>query len=403
MQALHRTISILAFSKPKVSFRSWIGALLALAFLTLLAPISAEARSATCARIESQLASLDTFSSGSQSGYGSAIRKQKREIARTKQRMRSYQCSRSGHPSCRRLNNSLKRMTRNLDRLEQRYYRTGSGNSSSGSKRKRLQRDFKRHKCSQRVASLEQPNFLQRLFGAGKSRRARQDARKNSGDILDDVFGSHQDAERRRQARLDRRDLRRRQLDQQLWSSANGLGNSNKFRTVCVRRCDGYYFPVSHETDESGFAQDAMACNLMCPGTQMELFSHKTATETPEQMVSTIDGTPYTSLRTAFSHREKFDPKCSCNFKLVKRAYNIDIPDSVRLAKLTNKFFKEKKTALPSWRTDHAAAASAPQSEIARSLTAQSTDRHDPRRETPVDDRQNRRIRVIGDAFLQSQ
>ncbi|MEP0944276.1 MAG: DUF2865 domain-containing protein [Rhizobiaceae bacterium] len=382
---------------------------MALVFLTLVAPISAEARSATCVRIESQLASLNTFGAGSQSGYGSAIRKQKREIARTKQRMRSYQCTRSGHPSCRRLNNSLKRMTRNLDKLERRYYRSGSRSRSSESQRKRLQRDYRRNNCiqpnrpNQRVASLEKPNFLQRLFGAGNSRRSRQDARKNSGDILDDVFGSHHDAERRRQARLDRRDLRRRQLDQQLWSSANGQGNSNKYRTVCVRRCDGYYFPVSHETDESGFAQDAMACNLMCPGTPMELFSHKTATETPEQMVSTVDGTPYTSIQTAFSHREKFDPQCSCNFKLVKRAYNIDIPDSVRLAKLTNKFFKEKKTALPSWRSDLSAATSPPQPEVASTKSADSTDRHDPRRETPVDERRNRRIRVIGDAFLQSQ
>ena len=95
-----------------------------------------------------------------------------------------------------------------------------------------------------------------------------------------------------------------------------------------------------------------MACKLMCPGTQMELFSHKTATETSEQMVSTVDGTLYTSLKTAFAHREKFDPKCACNFKLVKRSYNIDIPDSVWLAKLTNSFFKEKKTALPAWRSD---------------------------------------------------
>ena len=63
--------------------------------------------------------------------------------------------------------------------------------------------------------TLWQAQF-QRLFGEGTSRRSRNDVRKNSGDILDDVFGSHADADRRRQARLDRRKLRRQQQDRQM-------------------------------------------------------------------------------------------------------------------------------------------------------------------------------------------
>ena len=365
---------------------------------------TADARSAKCRYIERQLASMDAYSSGDLSGYGSAIRQQKRQIALTEQSMRSYQCTRSGHPACRRLGKTLDKMIRNLESLEQRYYGRSTSPRRTEVKRKRLQRDLRRYKCNQprqRVAKLESPNFFQRLFGSSNSRRSREQVRKNSGDILDDVFGSNADEDRRLQARLDRRARLQRELDRQLWSTPNQSTNSGKYRTVCVRRCDGYYFPVSHATDESGFAQDAAACNLMCPGTQMELFSHRTETETPEQMISTIDGTLYTSLKTAFSHREKFDPKCACNFKLVKRSYNIDIPDSIRLAKLTNKFFKEKKTALPSWRSDQEVTQTKPKMSV--KPVDESPDLRDPRQEVRVDDRRNRKIRVIGDAFFPTQ
>ncbi|MCJ8308839.1 MAG: DUF2865 domain-containing protein [Rhizobiaceae bacterium] len=364
----------------------------------------AEARSSKCRIIERQLASLDAYGTADLAGYGSAIRQQRREIALTEQSMRSYQCTRSRHPSCRRLNNTLNKMFRNLEKLEQRYYSRSASPRQTAAKRKRLERDLRRYRCDeprQRVAKLERPNLFERLFSASNRRIAREDVRKNSGDILDDVFGSHSDADRRRQARLDRRAKLQRELDRQLWSTPSQTSNSGKYRTICVRRCDGYYFPVSHATDESGFAQDAAACNLMCPGTQMELFSHRTDGETPEQMISTIDGTLYTSLKTAFSHREKFDPKCACNFKLVKRSYNIDIPDSIRLAKLTNKFFKEKKTALPSWRTDQEVAQSKPT--ITSQRPKESPDLRDPRQEVRVYDRRKRNIRVIGDAFFPTQ
>lgn len=387
------------------AFHSWlrICALLAFVAATTFLSNTAEAQSSKCRYIERELASLDAGGSDDLSGYGSAIRQQKRQIALTQQSMRSYQCTRSRHPACRRLGNTLDKMIRNLEKLEQRYYRRPSSSQRSVVQRKRLQRDYRRYKCDQprqRVAKLERPSIFERLFGASNRRISREEVRKNSGDILDDVFGSHADADRRRQARLDRRAKRQRELDRQLWSTPNQSSGTGKFRTVCVRRCDGYYFPVSHATNESGFAQDAAACNLMCPGTQMELFSHRTDTETPEQMTSTIDGTLYTSLQTAFSHREKFDPKCSCNFKLVKRSYNVDIPDSIRLAKLTNRFFKEKKTALPSWRSDQEKVQT---SKVAPKPVPKSADLHDPRKEVRTEERTNRNIRVIGDAFFPNQ
>src|SRR5690606_21240858 len=37
------------------------------------------------------------------------------------------------------------------------------------------------------------------------------------------------------------------------------------FRTLCVRTCDGYYFPISFSTTTERFADDERACRAMCP------------------------------------------------------------------------------------------------------------------------------------------
>ncbi len=364
---------------------------------------SAQAKSATCVGLQSQLASLDQNSHGSRlSSYTSAIKKQKRQISLVKRRLRSLRCSsgnESGvsHPSCRKLNSSLHDMDRNLRSLRNHVDRNGSSASRSGNSRKRIQRALKRHRCGQperRVASLQPKGFFNRLLGRNKRNSSDQRrARRNSGDILDQFFAAPADAERRRQARLDRRDLqlqRRKSRHRRFLSPANKLRNHNTFKTVCVRRCDGYYFPVSFSTDQSGLDRDASACSNMCPGADTELFTHNTSTETAEQMVSIVDGTLYTDLANAFAHREKFDPKCTCNYSLVKRNYNIDIPDSVVQEKLTNSFNMIKQTPLPSWRKP-STRERVKDSKQNRKLVQDTTPRA------------KRRVRVIGEAFLATQ
>ena len=41
---------------------------------------------------------------------------------------------------------------------------------------------------------------------------------------------------------------------------------SGTYRTVCVRTCDGYYFPISYSTVPSRFADDQRACQRDVPG-----------------------------------------------------------------------------------------------------------------------------------------
>lgn len=83
------------------------------------------------------------------------------------------------------------------------------------------------------------------------------------------------------------------------------------YRTLCVRLCDGYYFPVSFATLPNYFPRDAEACQSKCAA-PAELYYHQNPGGAVEQMVSVAEQKPYTSLRTAFMHRKQYVDGCSC-------------------------------------------------------------------------------------------
>ncbi len=83
------------------------------------------------------------------------------------------------------------------------------------------------------------------------------------------------------------------------------------YRTVCVRLCDGYYFPISFSTLPNHFQRDADACQSKCAA-PAELFFHQNPGAAMEQAVSAREKAPYTSLKTAFRYRKEYVPGCSC-------------------------------------------------------------------------------------------
>jgi hypothetical protein len=94
---------------------------------------------------------------------------------------------------------------------------------------------------------------------------------------------------------------------------ANQFGNLGfaTYRTLCVRLCDGYYFPVSFSTLPNHFERDAQVCQSQCAA-PAELYYHQNPGEAVEQMVSFGGQQPYTALRTAFRYRKEFVNGCSC-------------------------------------------------------------------------------------------
>jgi hypothetical protein len=84
------------------------------------------------------------------------------------------------------------------------------------------------------------------------------------------------------------------------------------YRTLCVRTCDGYYFPISFSTVPSKFASDQQTCQSMCPGSDVALYIHRNPGQESEDMVS-LTGQPYASLPTALKYRQSYDAACTCH------------------------------------------------------------------------------------------
>ncbi len=82
------------------------------------------------------------------------------------------------------------------------------------------------------------------------------------------------------------------------------------YRTMCVRTCDGFYYPVSFSTLPSRFGLDEAVCKNKCAA-PAELFVYKNPGETIEQMIS-LNGEPYSSAPFAFKYRKEYVKGCSC-------------------------------------------------------------------------------------------
>jgi Protein of unknown function (DUF2865) len=82
------------------------------------------------------------------------------------------------------------------------------------------------------------------------------------------------------------------------------------YRTMCVRTCDGFYFPISFSTLGSRFPEDESRCKTQCAA-PAELYVYKNPGEEVEQMVS-ITGEPYNNLKNAWRHRKQYIKGCSC-------------------------------------------------------------------------------------------
>ncbi|MEM7778592.1 MAG: DUF2865 domain-containing protein [Pseudomonadota bacterium] len=83
------------------------------------------------------------------------------------------------------------------------------------------------------------------------------------------------------------------------------------YRTLCVRLCDGYYFPVSFSTLPNYFGRDAEACRSRCAA-PTALYYYQNPGGSIDQMVSVNGQAPYKDLTTAFAYRKKFIKGCSC-------------------------------------------------------------------------------------------
>jgi hypothetical protein len=72
-------------------------------------------------------------------------------------------------------------------------------------------------------------------------------------------------------------------------------------KAVCVRLCDGYFFPKS----------EGASCGALCPGAATQVFLQPSGADGIEKAVS-LAGGRYTALPAAFRYRTAIDRTCGC-------------------------------------------------------------------------------------------
>jgi hypothetical protein len=249
----------------------------------------AAANAALCRKLESELASGSRTGGGQARSYDKAIGNQKSQIEGMRSNISAMGCGfLSLRTECSAAKSTLRKMESNLAELER--TRSGMRGGNAGRDRARILRDLRDNGCRDggRNAAQEAParrdyTLFDRLFGNRRTineQTAAPDA---------DTFGDGAQQGTR-------------------WSGGN-------HRTLCVRTCDGYFFPISYSSSRGDFDRDTKACAAMCPGTPTALYHHRVPQEESEEMVSAVDGTPYADLPTAFDYREPGFTRaaaCSC-------------------------------------------------------------------------------------------
>lgn len=89
------------------------------------------------------------------------------------------------------------------------------------------------------------------------------------------------------------------------WPTDNG-----RYRTLCVRTCDGFYFPIGDGVGRERLHQDARTCESRCTS-EARLYYYPVQGGSPETMVD-LAGRPYVQERNAFLYRKQLVSGCTC-------------------------------------------------------------------------------------------
>jgi Protein of unknown function (DUF2865) len=86
--------------------------------------------------------------------------------------------------------------------------------------------------------------------------------------------------------------------------------DTRTYRTMCVRMCDGFYFPMSNGVRRGRLYQDSRACMQRCDG-EARLFYYPIDGGSVETMVD-LAGRSYRALPNAFRYRKALVDGCAC-------------------------------------------------------------------------------------------
>ncbi len=274
----------------RTSFSARIFLAASLVAAVMASPASAD--QAACRNLEAQLASVSNGGDRTKlRRYDRAIINQRQQLERAQNRLANNGCAglfSTLKPHCGEMRSTVNKMESNLRQLERTKNQLAGGNAAA--ERSRIMSALSKNGCRGAQASgsdESRPTTLfSRLFGN------REEGRVQPKSELGSAPGE--------------RSARPRQ------SSPSG----GRYRTLCVRTCDGYFFPIAYASSRQNFDRDQKACQAMCPGTEVELYYHNVPEEEADAMVSAQTDVPYADLPAAFRYREAGyvrSKSCQCN------------------------------------------------------------------------------------------
>ena len=114
-----------------------------------------------------------------------------------------------------------------------------------------------------------------------------------------------------------------------------GYAGYQTVRTVCVRKIDGYFWPVSYSTLVEYAPNDFTQCAEQCPGMDVDLYYYDNPGQEPAQMIN-LQGQRYADLPTAFAYRTAYDPANSCKPQVAQGGLSlVALPDGSSRAMMT--------------------------------------------------------------------
>jgi hypothetical protein len=93
--------------------------------------------------------------------------------------------------------------------------------------------------------------------------------------------------------------------------ASNPIADDGPYQTMCVRTCDGFYFPLHQNAHRQNFAHDAEACSSACTS-DARLFYFPVNGGKPATMID-LDGHKYADEPHAFAFRQAVVPGCTCH------------------------------------------------------------------------------------------
>ena len=244
---------------------------------TLLAG-GVEAQTIDCGRLQAQIAQAGSGGGGSR--YAAAARKQASELARTQGYAHQLGCDGGfsffggGDPQCGGLNQRIAQMQANLGQLQ--------AARGGGGQRADLVARFNAS-CRGGQPQQQQPRgFFESLFGGGQPERQAP---------LPEAPVGPQDG-------------------QLVDGEGDGINAHGGSQVVCVRTCDGGFFPMGLSGRRGQDNLNEM-CTALCPGAEATVY-----TRNPDADIKTavsLDGKPYMDLPNALKYQKSVADTCSCH------------------------------------------------------------------------------------------